>query len=144
MTVTSPIGKHGGSLGALTASVNALQRPTSTSGHYLVQHSPKSPPSTALVSGMQSGIWLLRPPLKSPSGARSDQAVIITTQTPIFNRSHHLATTATMISPSGTTMMSTLVRVTPSMQQAIHHTQQRPLSHHPAPHDERPGTDHNG
>ncbi|XP_038061984.1 polyhomeotic-like protein 2 isoform X3 [Patiria miniata] len=126
MTVTSPIGKHGGSLGALTASVNALQRPTSTSGHYLVQHSPKSPPSTALVSGIPSGIRLLRQPsLKSPSGARSDQAVIITTQTPIFNRSHHLPTTATVISPSGTTTtVSTLVRVTPSMQQAIHHPQQ--------------------
>ncbi|XP_022110216.1 polyhomeotic-like protein 2 isoform X3 [Acanthaster planci] len=124
MTVTSPIGKHGGSLGALTASVNALQRPTSTSGHYLVQHSPKSPPSTALVSGIPTGIRLLRPPLKSPSGARSDQAIISTTQTPIFNRSHHLPTTATLTSPSGTT---TMVRVTPSMQQAIHHSQQRPL-----------------
>ena len=127
MTVTSPIGKHGGSLGALTASVNALQRPASTSGHYLVQHSPKSPPCTALVSGVPSGIRHLRPIMRTSVGGKSDQAVIITTQTPIFNRSHHSQTTTTMVNLPGTTTMSTLVRVTPSMQQAIHHTQQRPL-----------------
>ncbi|XP_071805607.1 uncharacterized protein [Asterias amurensis] len=127
MTVTSPIGKHGGCLGALTASVNALQRPASTSGHYLVQHSPKSPPSTALVSGVPVGIRHLRPVLKTSVGGKSDQAVIITTQTPIFNRSHHSQTTTTMVNLPGTSPMSTLVRVTPSMQQAIHNAQPRPL-----------------
>ncbi|XP_072036367.1 uncharacterized protein [Amphiura filiformis] len=113
---TSPVGKHGGTLGALTASVNALQRPISTAGLHTATSYPVI--RTSLAPGCRPSLMpfnpMAGPRARSP---KQQQRVIMTTKTPIFNRSHAVPATTTAGVPCTTvTMPPGMVRVSPSTQ----------------------------
>ncbi len=138
---TSPVGKHGGTLGALTASVNALQRPiSSTSLHGAASSHQEG--GTALSPGNRTPVVIpFNPASLSVQRARSPkQKLIMTTKTPIFNRSNTVPSTSTgaISSPVVTVSLGGMVRVSPSTQMVRAQIQTQGQVPHPQAHLQAP------